>query len=436
MGLNFSMIKMIEISSCSILSINCGHSYWKSCIQSYYNKVSPKTELKIMLGCPLCRSPFSLENLRPHKELENIIDVIKEMEGKDDEMLCEDHDEKLDLLCEDEGQLLCWSCNWEAWHKGHSVALVEDMYQGYKEKHENTVTKLSELRKDDKFQIHLMTTEINTWKLRDARRTWIQSSFKNIQNFLHEEEKSYLWRLENEEEQVLRRLKGYEELEAKCQGSPRKILQGVKNTLSRCEAMNLETLKVDFLKVNMTCNVSELYFDVETLVRHHHVSVTLDPSRAHRDLTLSKDQRQVTYRHYHKKLEASAKRFYVLPCVLGSKEFPSGRYYFEVSIENASTWDMGACTEDVPRGFHMKEPELGYWTIKMCEEDGLVALTSTPTPLCLIFLDYEAGVVSFYNITTGSHIFAFPKASFWDTLRLFFQVYENSPLFLPARNDQ
>lgn len=85
-----------------------------------------------MLGCPLCRSPFSLENLRPHKELENIIDVIKEMEGKDDEMLCEDHDEKLDLLCEDEGQLLCWSCNWEAWHKGHSVALVEDMYQGYK----------------------------------------------------------------------------------------------------------------------------------------------------------------------------------------------------------------------------------------------------------------------------------------------------------------
>ncbi|ERE77572.1 tripartite motif-containing protein 39 [Cricetulus griseus] len=401
------------------VSINCGHSYWKSCIQSYYNKVSPKTELKIMLGCPLCRSPFSLENLRPHKELENIIDVIKEMEGKDDEMLCEDHDEKLDLLCEDEGQLLCWSCNWEAWHKGHSVALVEDMYQGYKEKHENTVTKLSELRKDDKFQIHLMTTEINTWKLSSLVSSaflLIQSSFKNIQNFLHEEEKSYLWRLENEEEQVLRRLKGYEanlqqqyekidrNWRQNVRAHPEKyyrlaytvnragygegknglfVSQGVKNTLSRCEAMNLETLKVDFLKVNMTCNVSELYFDVETLVRHHHVSVTLDPSRAHRDLTLSKDQRQVTYRHYHKKLEASAKRFYVLPCVLGSKEFPSGRYYFEVSIENASTWDMGACTEDVPRGFHMKEPELGYWTIKMCEEDGLVALTSTPTPLCL-----------------------------------------------------
>lgn len=35
----------------------------------------------------------------------------------------------------------------------------------HQEKHENTVTKLSELRKDDKFQIHLMTTEINTWKL-------------------------------------------------------------------------------------------------------------------------------------------------------------------------------------------------------------------------------------------------------------------------------
>ncbi|MEJ1284605.1 hypothetical protein NN561_015591 [Cricetulus griseus] len=243
----------------------------------------PKTAAKPKKAAPKKKSPFSLENLRPHKELENIIDVIKEMEGKDDEMLCEDHDEKLDLLCEDEGQLLCWSCNWEAWHKGHSVALVEDMYQGYKEKHENTVTKLSELRKDDKFQIHLMTTEINTWKLSSLVSSAflllpyrIQSSFKNIQNFLHEEEKSYLWRLENEEEQVLRRLKGYEaNLQQQYEKIDRNWRQNVRahpEKYYRCEAMNLETLKVDFLKVNMTCNVSELYFDVETLVRHHHDS--------------------------------------------------------------------------------------------------------------------------------------------------------------------
>ncbi|XP_049998592.1 LOW QUALITY PROTEIN: E3 ubiquitin-protein ligase TRIM38 [Alexandromys fortis] len=175
------------------------------------------------------------------------------------------------------------------------------------------------------------------------------------------------------------------------------------------------------------------------------VSVTLEPDTAHPDPALSKGQRRVTYRQCHKNLEASTKRFSVLPCVLGYKEFTSGRYYFEVSVENATSWDVGICVEDVLRGFDMKkEPEFGFWTTRMCEEDGLAALTSTPTPLHLrekpqlvgVFLDYEAGVVSFYNAISGSHIFTFSKASFWDTLKPLFQVYENTSLFLPARINQ
>ncbi|XP_036044795.1 E3 ubiquitin-protein ligase TRIM38-like [Onychomys torridus] len=152
-----------------------------------------------------------------------------------------------------------------------------------------------------------------------------------------------------------------------------------------------------------------------------HIDVTLDPSTAHPDLALSKDRRQVTYKQCHKDLEASTERSYVFPCVLGCEDFTSGRYYFEVSVENATTWDVGVCLKDVPGGFDMKkEPEFGFWTIKMCKKDGLVALTSTPTSLHLsekpqlvgVFLDIEAGVVSFYNMTSDSHIFTFPKASF------------------------
>ncbi|KAL1784705.1 sodium-dependent phosphate transport protein 3 isoform X1 [Sigmodon hispidus] len=262
----FSTKRIIQISSCSIckelmshpVSINCGHSYCKSCIESYHNKVSPMTEMKTMLGCPLCRNPFNLENLRPNQELENIIDIIKETEKKDHEMLCEKHREKLDLFCEDESELLCWRCNHEAQHKGHSVVLMEDVYQGYKEKLQEMVTKLNELQEDYKIQKRLMTEEINAWK--DAiknQRQRIQSNFKNLQRFLHEEEKSYLWRLENEEGQVLRKLKDIEdnqqqkseelesqirEMEEKCQGSAYKILQDVKNTLSSSYLIKLVCL--------------------------------------------------------------------------------------------------------------------------------------------------------------------------------------------------
>lgn len=53
------------------------------------------------------------------------------------------------------------------------------------------------------------------------------------------------------------------------------------------------------------------------------------------------------------------------------------------------------------------------------------ALTSVPTALILspakvgIFLDYEAGEVSFYNVTDGSHLFTFTD-SFTKTLPLYF----------------
>lgn len=213
----------------------------------------------------------------------------------------------------------------------------------------------------------------------------------------------------------------------------------------RCEAVQLKPLKIDSLEVHTKCNVSELYFDVKTILRRYQVNVILDPSTAHLDLALSKGGRLVTYKRCHKDLQASAKRFYGLPCVLGSEGFTVGRYYFEVSVENATSWDVGVCLETVQRGFNKKkEPEFGFWTIKMSEEDGLEALTSAPTPLLHlsekpqlvgVFLDYEAGVVSFYSVTTGSHIFTFPKASFWGTLRPFFQVYQHSPLFLPAINN-
>ena len=47
-------------------------------------------------------------------------------------MSCKEHGEKLQLFCEDEGQLICWLCDRGAQHKGHATALVEEACQGYK----------------------------------------------------------------------------------------------------------------------------------------------------------------------------------------------------------------------------------------------------------------------------------------------------------------
>jgi hypothetical protein len=148
----------------------------------------------------------------------------------------------------------------------------------------------------------------------------------------------------------------------------------------------------------------------------------------------------VTRGYSQENLEASSKRFTAFPCVLGSEGFTSGRHFFEVDVGEGTGWDLGVCRENVQRGTDMKQkPEFGFWTIRLWKENKYVALTSPLTPLHLseqplvvgVFIDYEAGLVSFYNMSAGCHIFTFPKASFSDTLLPFFQVYQHSSLFLP-----
>ncbi|XP_001496564.1 E3 ubiquitin-protein ligase TRIM38 [Equus asinus] len=456
--------KMREEATCSIclnlmvepVSVSCGHSYCHLCIVRFIENVRLLQPWLGTFSCPQCRATFQMASLRPNKQLGTLIEAIREMEH---EMSCEEHGEKLHLFCEDEGQLICWRCERTPQHKGHTTALVEDVCQGYKEKLQEAVTKLRQLEEECMNLKVFTEKQITEWNEKiNIQRQKIQSEFKNLQSFLHEEEKCYLWRLEKEKEQILRRLRDNEanlgrksheleshilELEAKCQGSAQNLLQDVKDTLSRSWAVKLETPEALSMEVHTVCHVSELYFDVKKMLRRYQVSVTLDPDTAHHELILSEDRRQVTRGCPQEKLDTS-RRFTALPCILGCEGFTSGKHYFEVDVGEGTGWDLGLCMENVQRDIGMmRTPQSGFWAIRLCKKKGYVALTSPLTSLHLkeqplvvgVFLDYEAGVVSFYNITTGSHIFTFPGTSFSDTLRPYFQVYQYSPLFLPSPNE-
>lgn len=458
--------KMREEATCSIclnlmiepLSISCGHSYCQACILRFLGRgpltLHPQVE---MFSCPQCRAPFQRTSLRPNKQLGSLIAAIKEM---DQEMSCEEHGEQLHLFCEDEGQLICWRCERTPRHKGHTTVLLEDVCLSYKEKLQEAVTKLRHLEEECVNQKAFTTKQINEWNEKiNAKRQKIQSDFQSLHSFLQEEEKYYLWRLEKEREQTLEKLRVSEaklgqksheleshilELEERCQGSAQKLLQDVKDALSRSQAVRLETPEALSLEIHTVCNVPELYFDVKKLLRSYRVGVTLDPDTAHPELFLSEDQRQVTRGYPQNNQASSPRRFTVSPCVLGRESFTSGRHYFEVDVGEGTGWDIGVCMESVQRYTGtMQKPETGFWAIRLCTKDGYVALTWPRVPLDLkeqplvvgVFLDCEVGIVSFYNMTTGSHIFTFPKATFSDILRPYFQVFPYSPLFLPALDE-
>uniref|UniRef100_A0A8C0Z6J7 E3 ubiquitin-protein ligase TRIM38 n=1 Tax=Canis lupus familiaris TaxID=9615 RepID=A0A8C0Z6J7_CANLF len=436
------------------MSISCGHSYCTLCIISFLENLGHAEPSPNMFPCPHCRASFQLSSLRS-KQLGSLIEAIKEMEH---EMSCEEHGEHLHLFCEDESQLICWRCERSPRHKGHHIALIEDVSQDYKEKLQNAVTNLKQLEEECMKRKVFTTKQISEWNEKiEIQKQKIQSDFKNLQSFLLEEEKSYLWRLEKEREQTLRRLreatleqKNQErkshilELEEKCQGSPQKLLQDVKDTLRRSWAVTLEIPEAHSLEPHTVCSVSELYFDVKKMLRSYQVSVTLDPDTAHHELILSEDRRQVTRGYLQDNLKNSSKRFSVLPCILGCEGFTSGRHYFEVDMGEGTGWDLGVCLDSVQRDIGViQKPQSGFWAIRLCKKKGYVALTSPLTSLYLreqslvvgIFLDCDIGVVSFYNMIPGSHIFTFPKTSSSDTVRPYFWVYQHSPLFLPPPDE-
>nr|XP_032659855.1 butyrophilin subfamily 1 member A1-like isoform X3 [Chelonoidis abingdonii] len=155
------------------------------------------------------------------------------------------------------------------------------------------------------------------------------------------------------------------------------------------------------------------------------VDVTLDPDTAHPNLDLSEDRKHVSHGTWDPPNKSEGFEHDIW--VLGAEGFAGGRRYWEVEVGGKIGWYLGVCRESVSRkGKVTLTPEDGYWVVWL--KGGVYqALTSPPTSLPMsikpsrvgIFLDYEAGEVSFYNVTDRSRLFTFTD-TFSGTLRPYF----------------
>ncbi|KAG3282916.1 erythroblast membrane associated protein (Scianna blood group) [Ictidomys tridecemlineatus] len=166
--------------------------------------------------------------------------------------------------------------------------------------------------------------------------------------------------------------------------------------------------------------------------RLHFVAVTLDPDTAHPKLILSEDRRCVKLGDRKQPVPDNPQRFDFVVSVLGFEYFTAGCHYWEVYVGDKTKWILGVCSESVSRkGKVTASPANGHWLLRQSGQshgNEYQALTSPQTsfrlkepPRCVgIFLDYEAGIISFYNVTDKSHIFTFTH-SFSGPLRPFFE---------------
>ncbi|XP_036407639.1 E3 ubiquitin-protein ligase TRIM39-like [Megalops cyprinoides] len=172
------------------------------------------------------------------------------------------------------------------------------------------------------------------------------------------------------------------------------------------------------------------------------VDVTLDPETVSPNLILSEDVKQVRYGD-KQNVPDNPKRFDA-PCVLGKEGFSSGRFYYEVQVGEKPEWALGVAKESINRkGKITLSPGNGYWTIWLRNGTEYSANPSPPVPLPLrekprtvgVYVDYEGGQVSFYNVEARSHIYSFTGYTFSDKLLPYFwpgikDVRVNIPLII------
>nr|ACO88988.1 tripartite motif-containing 6 isoform 2 (predicted) [Dasypus novemcinctus] len=367
------------------LSIDCGHSFCQACItgNSKQSQISQEGES----SCPVCRTSYQPDNLRPNRHLANIVERLREVvlgPGRQSKLiLCAQHGEKLQLFCKEDGKVICWLCERSQEHRGHHTFLMEEVAQEYQEKFQKSLKKLRKEQQDTENLQAVIREKKTSWKNQmEPERHRIQSQFNQLRSILDKEEQRELKKLEKEERKGLNIIEEAEDELVQQSQSLRELISDLEH---RCQGSTMELLQVRFVGPKM----SEPYTPKE---------------------------------HF-----ASS--------VLGSQHFSSGKRYWEVDVAKKTAWVLGVCSESVgaPLPFNQYagsqhahsrfRPQGGYWVIGLQHKHEYRAYEDTASSLILsipvpprrigIFLDYEAGTVSFYNVTNhGFPIYTFSKYYF------------------------
>ncbi|KAF3830054.1 hypothetical protein GH733_001479 [Mirounga leonina] len=432
--------------SCSIclklltesLTLDCGHSFCQACItvDTKESEISPGEES----SCPVCGIRYSLGNLGPDQHLVNIMERIREFKLNPEKELkrnlCVHHEEKLLLFCKEDRKVICWLCERSQEHRGHHTYLVEEVVKECQEKLQAALERLrKEQQKAEKLEADIRE-ERTSWKYQiQTERQRIWTEFNQLRSILDSEEQRELQKLEEEEKRILDSLA---EAEAELAQQNQLVKELISDLEHRHTWSTVDLLQIWTLKKPKTVSkrLKSVFHapDLSTMLRMCRVDITLNPINLNLNLVLSEDQRQVMsvpiwpvkYTNYG---------------ILGSQYFSSGKHYWEIDVSKKTAWILGVyCRKrfcnikfGVRQGtvhqnvYSRYRPQCGYWVIGLQNKFEYKAFeeSSTSHPMVLtismavpphrvgVFLDYDAGIVSFFNVTNhGSLIYKFSNCCF------------------------
>ncbi|KAF4100754.1 E3 ubiquitin-protein ligase TRIM39-like [Onychostoma macrolepis] len=393
-------------------------------------------KLQALKSCLVCQSSYCETHLQPHLRVaglkkHKLMEPVSNLE----DYICQKHERPLELFCRDDQTCVCLMCTVTD-HKNHNTVPLEEVIEKKK-------TQLMKTQKDMQQKIQNRLKKIQdikqSAKVRKRFYTEVLEMMEEQQKAAEKQEQELIKDLEQEITELKMRNTELEQLSHT--EDHLHLLQIYSSLCSPTNTINLpeismkthESLRRALIQLRETLDEKLTQTELKWM-QQYAVDVTLDPDTAYPKLILSDDGKQVRYGDIRQNLSDNPERFDRYTNVLGVEGFSSGRFYFEVQVKGKFQWELGVARGSVTRkGKITLNPSNGYWTVWLKNGNEYAALSDPPVSLFLrvkpqrvgVFVDYEEGLVSFYDVESSSHIYSYTGQSFTDKLYPYFSPDSN-----------
>uniref|UniRef100_A0A8C5QFR9 Uncharacterized protein n=1 Tax=Leptobrachium leishanense TaxID=445787 RepID=A0A8C5QFR9_9ANUR len=386
---------------------------------------------------------------------------------------CSIHMEILRYYCCEDAACICVSCSLAGEHRGHQVETLSEAAEKKKETLRNILQKLTSQREEAEKRVQNLEEHRRQVQEKAAGATKdITAQIRNIRERLEALEKRVLSEISRQEEQVLLRVSDLiRQLEIKKEELSRKmgdietlcdmmdpltVLQGresdradycdTEKDTERCDinVHDAGDLDVGLISVTLRSGLAGIVTGVRRRRRvpevlHWLLGVNMvrdilpEVNTAGHYLALSGDLKTITRTYIQQGRPETPDRFNCNQ-VLSSRYFSSGRHYWEMEGSEFGVWVVGMSYHSINRkppeswaGNNNKSWALIFWDNSYHHRHNFISVRLPYRPSCYrigIFLDYEAGRLSFYELCDPvRHLHTF-TAAFTEPLHAMLEVDE------------
>ncbi|XP_043960484.1 E3 ubiquitin-protein ligase TRIM21-like [Gambusia affinis] len=422
-------------------------------------------KLKALKSCMVCLASYCQTHLEPHLTAPRLKkhQLMEPVENLEDRM-CLQHDRPLELFCRTDQTCVCFLCS-VLDHKNHEFVPLREESEGKKAELRKTEAEVQKMIQERRLKIQEIRESVKISKdaadrekaggvqvfkaLIESAERGLKEILKEIQDKQENTEKQAEDFIRDLEQEISELKKRSSEVKQLSQDEDHlHLLQRFSSLKDAPPTKNWTEVRVHppsyegtvvravgQLQEEMKRMMKKLMEAEMKRIQQFAVDVTLDPDTAHPELILSDDGKQVKDGDERKNLPDNPERFSYCVFVLGQQSFSSGRFYFEVQVKGKTKWELGVARESINRkGSITLSPQDGFWTVWLRNGNEYFALADSPVRLHLhpgpqkvgVFVDYQEGLVSFYDADAAALIYSFTGCCFKEKLY---------PFFSPCNND-